>query len=99
MFKTPVEGPLDFSQLASRSDYVGGGTEFMDGSVYRPSQGATGALRVAKHSRQIAVLGLAEAQSFRQKGSFFSGGGILFGGQRLHGGVEIVRGARSLAKA
>ncbi|CAJ1389086.1 unnamed protein product [Effrenium voratum] len=46
--------------LSNESDYVGGGTEFMDGSVYRPSQG----------------------------------GGILFGGQRLHGGVEIVRGAR-----
>ena len=23
-----------------RKDYVGGGTEFMDGSVYRPSQGS-----------------------------------------------------------
>eukprot|EP00439_Symbiodinium_sp_Y106_P027077 s7445_g3.t1 len=46
--------------LSDENDYVGGGTEFLDGSVYRPSQG----------------------------------GGILFGGQRLHGGVEIERGAR-----
>ncbi|CAL1150311.1 unnamed protein product [Cladocopium goreaui] len=46
--------------LSDERDYVGGGTQFMDGSVYRPSQG----------------------------------GGILFGGQRLHGGVDITRGAR-----
>lgn len=46
--------------LSNERDYVGGGTQFMDGSVYRPSQG----------------------------------GGILFGGQRLHGGVDITRGAR-----
>lgn len=38
-------------------------------------------------------------RAFARKVPFFSGGGILFGGQRLHGGVEIVRGARSLAKA
>ena len=35
---------------------VGGGTEFMDGTVYRPAQG----------------------------------GGILFGGQRLHPGLQVV---------
>ena len=46
--------------LSDERDYIGGGTEFMDGSVYRPQQG----------------------------------GGILFGGQRLHGGVDITRGAR-----
>eukprot|EP00931_Biecheleriopsis_adriatica_P078400 TRINITY_DN51860_c0_g1_i1.p1 TRINITY_DN51860_c0_g1~~TRINITY_DN51860_c0_g1_i1.p1 ORF type:complete len:332 (-),score=73.57 TRINITY_DN51860_c0_g1_i1:66-1061(-) len=46
--------------LSSETDYVGGGTEFQDGSVYRPA----------------------------------AGGAIVFGGQRLHSGAEIFRGAR-----
>ena len=28
-----------FFKLLLRQDYIGGGTEFMDGSVYRPQQG------------------------------------------------------------
>ena len=38
----PLPFCYDGDGTNQRRDYVGGGTQFMDGSVYRPSQGDTG---------------------------------------------------------